>query len=264
MVSALTELSGLAPLSAKEVAAFAAAGMRTAADVLDHLPKRHEDRRSFDLFPNQPTLHAVCLRGTVVDTSRRRFGSKGGFFEAVVMDGSGGVFGSGKITCRWFNMPFIHKLVAAGHEVVVYGKVKESNGKLVVDHPEFEILREEDESGASIHMDRVVPVYQNIAGLSQRRLREITHLLLTRCDPATLTSPFFGVDTATTRATALRDAHFPESLEQAHNARRKFALEEFFTIQLNVAWRRAVYQQQDGRVRQTHRPARRFLPRPAL
>jgi hypothetical protein len=46
-----------------------------------------------------------------------------------VLDGTGGVFGSGKITCRWFNMPFIHKLVAAGQEVIVYGKVKDSNGR---------------------------------------------------------------------------------------------------------------------------------------
>ena len=111
---------------AKDAAALEAAGFQTAARLLDHLPKRYEDRRRFDPFPTQPTPAAVCLRGTVVDSSKRRFGRGRGFYEAVVMDGSGGVFGSGKITCRWFNMPFIHKLVATGQEVVVYGKVKDS------------------------------------------------------------------------------------------------------------------------------------------
>jgi len=247
VVSAFTDLTDLPLLSAKEVAALMAAGMRTAADVLNHLPKRHEDRRRFDLFPNQPTAQAVCLRGTVIDASRRRFGRGGGAYEAVVMDGSGGVFGSGKITCRWFNMPFIHKLVATGHEVVVYGKVKDSNGKLIIDHPEFEILREDDESGESIHLERLVPIYRNIAGLAQRRLREIMHMLLQQCDPATLSAPY-EVAPSSPRATALMQAHFPDSIEQASAARRRFALEEFFAIQLNVVWRRSRHQQQSGRV----------------
>ncbi len=247
MVSALTDLTDLPLLSVKEVAALTAAGMRTAADVLNHLPKRHEDRRRFDLFPNQATAHAVCLRGTVVDSSRRRFGRGGGSYEAVVMDGSGGVFGSGKITCRWFNMPFIHKLVATGHEVVVYGKVKDSNGKLIIDHPEFEILREDDDSGESIHIERLVPIYRNIAGLAQRRLREIMHMLLQQCDPPTLSAPY-EVEPSSPRATAMLQAHFPDSIEQVHAARRRFALEEFFAIQLNVVWRRSRHQQQSGRV----------------
>jgi ATP-dependent DNA helicase RecG len=247
VISARTDLAELPVLPAREVAALAAAGFRTAADVLDHLPKRYEDRRRFDLFPNQPTSAAVCLRGMVIDTSKRHFGSGKGFYEAVVMNGEGGVFGSGKITCRWFNMPFIHKLVAAGQEVIVYGKVKDSNGRLIIDHPDFEILREEDEPGQSIHLERIVPIYRNIAGLAQRRLREIIHLLLLQCDPASLDGPF-DADPATPRATALRTVHFPDSAGQAAAARRRFALEEFFTLQLNVAWRRMRHLEQRGRV----------------
>ena len=247
MISARDDLASLPLLAAKEVAALAAAGVLTAVEALDHLPKRYEDRRRFDRFPNQATPAAVCLRGMVIDSSKRHFGRGGGFYEAIVMDGTGGVFGSGKITCRWFNMPFIHKLVATGQQVVVYGKVKDSNGRLIIDHPEFEILREDDEENESIHLERIVPIYRNIAGLAQRRLREIMHLLLLQSDPATLAGTF-EVDSGSPRATALKEAHFPESLEQAKAARRRFALEEFFGIQLNVAWRRSRHQEQTGRV----------------
>ena len=137
-------------------------------------------------FPIRRRPPPVCLRGTVIDSAKRHFGAGRGFYEAIVMDGSGGVFGSGKITCRWFNMPFIHKLVATGQEVVVYGKVKDANGRLIIDHPEFEVLREDEEEVDSIHLERIVPIYRNIAGLAQRRLREIMHLLLLQSDPATL------------------------------------------------------------------------------
>lgn len=247
MISARTDLAELPVLPDRELAALAAAGFLTPADLLDHLPKRYEDRRSFDRFPNQPTPAAVCLRGMIIDTSKRQFGRSKGFYEAVVMNGEGGVFGSGKITCRWFNMPFIQKLVAAGQEVIVFGKVKDANGRLIIDHPEFEILREEDETGESIHLERIVPVYRNIAGISQRRLREMIHLLLLQCDPASLAA-VFDVDTTSQRAEALRAVHFPDSVEMAQAARRRFALEEFFCIQLNVAWRRARHMTRTGRV----------------
>ncbi len=163
------------------------------------------------------------------------------------MDGAGGVFGSGKITCRWFNMPFVHKLVATGQDVVVYGKVKAVNGRLFVDHPEFEVLRGDGEEEDTIHMGRIVPVYRNIAGLAQRRLREIIHMLLMHADPATLQGGFDAVS-GVSRAGSFGEVHFPASLEQAMAARRGFALEEFFGIQLNVVWRRARHHERTGRI----------------
>ena len=226
--------------------ALAAAGFHTAAQLLDHLPKRHEDRRRFDAFPNQPSANPVCLRGTVIDAALKHFGPSRRFYEVIVMDGSGGVFGSGKVTCRWFNMPFIQKLVATGHEVIIYGKVKDANGRLIIDHPEFEIIREGDDD-ASIHLERIVPIYKNISGIAQRRLREIIHLLLLQCDPDTLALDY-EVDANQSRAAALKVAHFPESLDEAKLARRRFALEEFFELQLNVVWRRSRHGELGGRV----------------
>lgn len=245
--SARQDLADLPLLPAKEVAALGTAGFKNAAEVLDHLPRRYEDRRRFDVFPNQANPVPVCLRGTVVDSGKRYFGGNRRIYEAVVMDGAGGVFGSGKITCRWFNMPFIHKLVAAGHEVIVFGKVKEYKGRLIIDHPEFEIIRESEAEEESIHLERIVPIYRNVSGISQRRLREIMHMLMLQLDPETLD---IGVDVSpgVPRALSLKHAHFPEALEEAEVARRRFACEEFFGIQLNVAWRRRRQQALKGRV----------------
>lgn len=241
--------ASLAVLGAREVAALAEAGHVTAASLLLHLPKRYEDRRRFDRFPDQPTPDAVCLRGRVVDVSRRPFTRGGGVFEAVVMDGdgSGGLFGSGRVSCRWFNMPFIHKLLAAGQDLVLHGRVKEVAGRLIIDHPEFEVLPEEAAEGQSIHLERIVPIYRNIPGIAQRRLREIIHLLLLRVDPASLEDPT-ALDPDASRAACLRVLHGPESLEAAAAARRHLARDAFFRIQLNAAWRRARHRGRPGRV----------------
>jgi ATP-dependent DNA helicase RecG len=244
--SALEELVNLPQLLGKESAILAAAGYATAAQLLNHIPKRYEDRRRFDRFPTQGSTQSVCLRGTVIDAGMRFLGPGRRFYEAVVLDGTGGVFGSGKITCRWFNMPFIQKVIATGHDVIVYGKVKDQNGRLIIDHPEFEVVKEDD-SATSIHIERIVPIYRNISGISQRRLREIIHLLLLQIDPSSLVPPH-EVDPDFPRAEALLQVHFPASVEQAATARRRLALEEFFALQLNVVWRRARYQEKRGRI----------------
>ncbi len=245
MISGQTPLSSLETLSTKERQALDSAGLHSVADLLDHFPKRYEDRRQFDNFPNQATGKPVCLTGGVIDARTKGFG-KTRFYEAVIMDGSGGVFGSGKITCRWFNMPFMSKVVAAGHQVIAYGKVKESAGRLVIDHPELEVLREDDEDTETIHLDRIVPIYKNISGINQRRLREIIHTLLQSTDPASLTFPFPVSETP--RRADLLETHFPTSAESGHTARRRFALEAFFTIQLNVVWQRTRYLEHNGRI----------------
>jgi ATP-dependent DNA helicase RecG len=233
-------------VSGREAAGLAAAGILTALDLLDWLPRRYEDRRRFDAFPAQAGGTPVCLRGTVVDSVQRRLGGGRGFYEAVVEDAGGGVFSSGRITCRWFNMPFVSKALAAGQEVVLFGKPKDQNGRLVIDHPEFEVVRG-DSPASSIHLERIVPIYRSAGGVTPRRLREILHTLLGRVDPASLV-PVYDVDPSYPRAEAFGELHFPGSLEEAAAARRRFALEAFFAIQLRVAWRRARYAEQSGRV----------------
>jgi ATP-dependent DNA helicase RecG len=242
--SAADELATLPFVSAKEVVAFTTAGFPTVASLIEHLPKRYEDRRRFDSFPTQASSESVCLRGMVVDAAHRNFGPGRRFYEAIIMDGSGGVFGSGKITCRWFNMPFIHNLVATGHEMIVYGRVKDANGRLVVDHPEIEVIRDDD---ASIHLERIVPIYKNISGIGQRRLREIIHCLLAQISPESI-DWIYDVDQISSKAKAFMDVHFPESMESVKAVRRRFAFEELLAVQLNVAWRRSKYHEESGRV----------------
>ncbi len=180
------------------------------------------------------------------------------------MDGSGGVFGSGKITCRWFNMPFIHKLVATGQEVVVYGKVKDSNGRLIIDHPEFEVLREDDPEAESIHLERIVPIYRNIAGLAQRRLREIMHLLLLQADPGNARGSLRG-GSAPSRGPGAVAGAFPRIARTG--ARRPPALRARGVFRHPVERRLAAMPPSGtnrAHARQTHRLARRVLPEPAL
>ncbi|MCP5536951.1 MAG: ATP-dependent DNA helicase RecG [Akkermansiaceae bacterium] len=238
-------LSSVEMISAKDVLAYGSAGVATVSDLLDRLPRRYEDRRRFDAFPVQAGGGSRCLKGTVIDTQVKRFGGRKQFYEAVVIESGEGVFASNKITCRWFNMPWMKNMLAAGHEVVLFGKPKEYQGRIIIDHPDFEIVGDDDE--ASIHLERIVPIYKGVSGIAQRRQREYAYKLLDMVDAASLAA-VYDVDPTYPRHEAMREVHFPESLEQAEAARRYFALEEFFSLQLSVVWKRARYHELQGRV----------------
>lgn len=232
-------LEALPFLKGMEIQHLTAAGISTFGALLEHFPKRYEDRRRFDVFPTQAGEKAVCLRGVVTDMGRRFMGGRKSMLEAVVCAQTEMALGSNTITCRWFNALYIQNIIAAGQELVLYGKVKESNGRLVIDHPEFEIIDEgaEDES---IHVERIVPIYKNIAGISQRRLREILFFAVSEIGEETFVGCLV-VDPSYPRTEASAEIHFPETMEQAEAAERYFALEEFVKLQLAVARRRLNY-----------------------
>ncbi len=240
-MNANDSLQLLPGIRAQEVEALRVAGIERFLDLIDWLPKRYEDRRRFDAFPAQAGGGSVCLRGLVIDTQRKGFGGKG-FYEAVVEDHAGGGFS--QVTCRWFKMPFLHKIIAAGHEVVLYGKPKESGGKVVIDHPEFEVVSEE---GQSVHLERIVPIYKNVSGVPQRKLREIIFRVLEVIDGDSLI-PVYDIDPSYPRIEAFREVHFPGELKESDAARRYFAKEEFFLQQLRVVWRRARHADLSGRI----------------
>lgn len=241
-------LSLLDHLSEKEGTALATAERHTVGDLLDWFPKRYEDRRRFDAFPAQAGGDAVCLRGTVIDSARKRFGGKRQFYEILVQEGGGNILASNKIACRWFNMPYVHRMVAVGHEVVVYGRPKESGGRLLIDHPEFEVVQEGE--GRSLHVERIVPIYRNVTGIPQRRLREIIHGVLSGLEGGGVVA-LYDLDPQMSRWDALRSVHFPAELAATETARRYFAREEFFILQLNVLWRKKRHLEHPGRVQGT-------------
>ena len=89
-------------------------------------------------------------------------------------------------------------MVAVGHEVILYGKPKEHGGRLIIDHPEFEVVT--DGARNSMHLERIVPVYRNVSGIAQRRLREVIYAVLENLDGASVPE-LCGLGTGLSRGT---------------------------------------------------------------
>ncbi len=210
----------------------------TVGDLLLHYPRRYEDRREFDRFPNGPTEAALCLHGEVTD-AKLRFAGRKRFFECTIEQAGAGLL-SNPIVCRWFNMPYVAKVIATGHQLVAYGKVKQSGQRLVIDHPDFEVV-DPDSDETSIHLGRITPVYGLREGIGQRPLRTLIYNCLEQLDDSSVEGYFDPAAAGFpdwTRARALHEIHFASDYAKLDDARRYLAFEEFFALQLNVAKRR--------------------------
>jgi ATP-dependent DNA helicase RecG len=210
-------------------------GVTTAEDLLTHFPRRHEDRHQFPEFPRDESDVPVCLSGEVIKTSLRRFGGWKKIFEATLQEPNANAL-SQPLICRWFNLHYVQKMIATGQQLVVFGKPRLRGTRICMDHPEFEVIENDEEK--SIHLRRITPIYPATEGLSQRMLRSIIYRLLQELDTAPI-EPLLPESLKNgDRGEAIRAIHFPETWESLSEAREHLVLSEFFAMQMLIASRR--------------------------
>jgi ATP-dependent DNA helicase RecG len=218
-------------------------GLETAGDLLTHFPRRHEDRHQFPQFPLEESETAMCLCGEVVKTQLRRFGGWKKIFEATLQESNAHAL-SQPLTCRWFNLHYVQKMIATGQRLVVFGKPRLRGKRICMDHPEFEVI--EDDEDISIHFRRITPIYPATEGLSQRVLRGLIYRILEELSGAPLETLLPSTLSTGEQRESLSAIHFPNTWEQRDAARKHLVLSEFFAMQMLIASRRAESVQRPG------------------
>ncbi len=241
-----TELKDVKGFNTKSCSALEKIGYTHVGHILAHYPRRYENRDHFNQFPDLPTDSASCYKGIVVKCTRRFFGRRR-FFEATIIDPESS--SHSRITLRWFNMPFIHKIILEDQEVIFYGKVKKSGSRLIMDHPEFEIISSDNSDSSHIHLARITPIYPLPSGISQRPLRAAIFNLLQSIPDNELQEILpKNEEDPISRPNAIRQIHFPDSEKLMQVSRQFLALEEFFILQLRVAYRKSLHNNLDGSI----------------
>jgi ATP-dependent DNA helicase RecG len=236
----LTPLGQLPGVGSERAGQLQRLELCTVGDLLLHRPRRYEDRRHFQpiaaLQLDQPAL--VC--GKIIALGLRRLRGGRSVFELIIDDGSG------RLHCRWWNLPFMEKYFKTGEEVVVFGKPVSLRPR-TFDHPETEIIQRME---TSVHLNRIAPVYPLTEGLPQRWLRSLMWRVLEQLESAMaeprpelrLAGQTIGAQgtsvPAPTRAQAVRLLHFPEEPSDVEIARQRLALDEFVELQIAIQTRR--------------------------
>ena len=246
MIDVSQKLEELTWVPRPKILALRRLGIETVEDLLTHFPRRHEDRTEFPRFPREESDVPVCLCGEVTKTSLRRFGGWKKIFEATLQESQANAL-SEPLVCRWFNLHYVQKMIGTGQRIVVFGKPRLRGKRICMDHPEFEVIENDEE--ISIHFRRIAPIYPATEGLSQRMLRSMVYRLLNEVadHPFKTLLPHALMNGEMTRATAIRAIHFPENWEQRDAAREHLVLSEFFAMQMLIASRRADASIRSGR-----------------
>jgi ATP-dependent DNA helicase RecG len=223
-------LDQLAWLSDGDRAQLRRLGLSTWRQLLEHYPRRYEDRALFAAFPTGSSPDPVCVRGIVQKVSARYFSGRK-IVEATLEEISQNAL-SRRLTCRWFNQHYLQRMLVAGQELVVFGRPKEYRNRIFIDHPEFEIIEKEGEE--NIHMGRITPIYPLTEGVRQRALRSI---IFRAVQAFRFLIPDSTGDSMPEEE-ALVQIHFPENWAAREAARKVLALAEFVAMQIVVEKRK--------------------------
>ncbi len=202
-------------------------GIETCKDLIFYFPYRFDD---FSSCVRISDLHAgmtATVHGRIDILANRRSRNRRMIVtEAFISDESG------SIKVVWFNQPFLIKNLRVGDDVVLSGKTSDSYYDLQIVSPAYEKKSLQQDT---IHTGRLVPVYSLPAHITQKQFRSLMHGALKVCGsdieevlPQGIVrgENFFGIEDA------LREIHFPQRSDLFRQARRRFAFEELFSMQL--------------------------------
>jgi ATP-dependent DNA helicase RecG len=234
---------------------LAVKGIRTAEDLLYHLPFRYEDRqnpRSLDELKAGETASVIAeVRGSALLRTRR-----GPIFELTL--------GQGRIAmkCIWFHAAYLQGKFLPGQTVAVYGRVEpsRSTSNLKMLQPQFEVLPDAsaDAETRLLEVGRITPVYESLGGsrLASRWQRKVIFNLLETVRgnvPESLPHSLIDRLGLPDRETALREAHFPPEgtafaplQSWSTPAHRRLIFEELFFLELGLEIKRRRMKERPG------------------
>ena len=243
-----TEVQYVKGVGPRRAALLNSRGVRTVGDLLLRVPKAYQDRSAFVSLSSLRAGEDAAVHARIYRSREIRTRTRGRILEVVLTDGTSFAY------AKWFHGGSLRmaKGFAAGKQIVLYGRVDRDSyeGKLAFFNPEFELLDEEESApnAPSLDVGRVVPVYEELAGMTSRQLRRIIASAL-----SDLSDSLWDPVPETIRIeqgfpdlrSCLQRIHFPiigdnidELNRRASPAHRRLIFEEFFLLELVFALRK--------------------------
>jgi ATP-dependent DNA helicase RecG len=207
-------------------------GLATVRDLLFYFPRAYEDLTDVRPIDNLSEGKPQTVQGEVVEIDGR-YSAEGRPIVSVVLSDGGNTCLEGV----WFNQSYMAGRFRYGQLVTFSGKPKWFRDHWQMATPRVGLLDGPAPAGGP----GVVPVYPLTEDLRAEQLRPVIRRAVE--DFAAFVAEILPEELRHKRSLpgvhdALRDVHFPATLEEARLARRRFVYEEFVLLQLALALRR--------------------------
>ncbi len=218
-------LRGVGPQRAR---LFSSLGIHSVIDILYYFPRRYEDRTGIVEIAKLKAGEYQTVKARILGFGERQSFRRRNFklSEATVEDATG------RLSCLWFNQPYLKGYLKPGADVVLYGRLEFYGGSPQMQNPEYEIAGADDKE--SLNYGRIVPIYSLPEKISQRMFRRIVKSGLDEYLPACLDCLPYDVrkrHKLFNIAGAILNMHFPQDASAQESAFRRILFEECFLLQ---------------------------------
>lgn len=215
-------------LNPRQKAALDKLEIKTIQDLLFYFPSRYEVFSERKNIINLSEGDKTTVFGAVLEAGMgKTWKKKMSFSEATIGDNTG------IIRAVWFHQPYMAKILKVGDKVAMTGKISMGKAGLYMSNPDFERAESFENIGEGA---AILPVYPESYGLTSKWLRFAIDKSL-KYLKENLTDPIPAYILEKYHLPSLKSSliciHKPQKLKDAEGARKRFAFEEIFLIQLN-------------------------------
>jgi ATP-dependent DNA helicase RecG len=211
--------------------------INTVEDLLYHFPTRYGDTSQIKNIENLVKGETAVIYGRISNLkTSKAWVKKIPMSEGTVTDDTG------HIKCVWFNQPYIAKMVHEGQDVRIEGKVTERKGALYMSNPKIEVTGSLPTSvgnslfGEDGEEHSLYPVYPESRGLTSNWIYHAIQKIMSFGLLDDLVDPIPKEILEKYNLPCIKTAfvwiHAPKKEADALSARKRFAFQEIFFIQL--------------------------------
>ena len=214
-------------ITAKQVVNLKSLGVDTIYDLIYYFPRAYDNRSNVKNVGDLTFNEYVVVKASVMSVLNmpNRSGKK--IVKAMITDGTG------IMEVLWFGMPYISKSLKVGEEYIFIGQTKKSNLFQFI-NPEYKLYKGQEKETAK----EILPIYSSNKSITQNNLRKIIKKFLENFlkyfeenIPHDLVK---GYKEIFERAQAIKNIHFPESVQAIEAANLRFATEELLILELGI------------------------------
>lgn len=217
-------VSSVRGVSAARAAVLSKLGIETVRDLLTHFPRRYIDLSAVATIAAAEIGKSFTIAGTVHKVELKR-PKRIPLVEITLVDETGTMI----VTC--FRQNWLADQLHTGDSIAVSGKVEFNYGFKRMTNPFIEALTQ-DNAGEG----RIIPVHPATEKISTAWMRRFIANGLSACKgmedplPLSLRTRY----RLYSRSAALQAIHFPESMDEVDQARRRLVFEELLLLELHL------------------------------
>ena len=226
-------------ITAKQLSNLKSLGINTVYDLVYYFPRAYDDRTNIKKIGELKFNEYVVIKASVMSVVNLTVRSGKKIVKAMVTDGTG------VMEILWFGMPYIKKSLKIGEEYLFIGQTKKSAVFQLI-NPEYKLFSGQQK----VSENEILPIYSSNKNITQNSLRKLVEKFLVNFlnyfeenIPNKLIKEYKIME----RKSAIKNIHYPVSMKEIEEAKRRFAIEELLILELGILKNRFIIENSNSK-----------------